>query len=64
MQGPFFSGALILGTQKFKFHFLFLNFENALRPVENQGDDATENDNFPEEKQRLQGRKNLNFIFV
>ena len=38
--------------------------ENALRPVENQGDDATENDNFQTGKQRLQGRKNLNFIFV
>ena len=28
--------------------------ENALRPVENQGDDATENDNFQIRKQRLQ----------
>ena len=28
------------------------------------GDDATENDNFQRRKQRLQGRKNLNFIFV
>ena len=34
--------------------FFQINFENALRPVENQGDDATENDNFQRGKQRLQ----------
>ena len=47
--GTFFSGAL-------KKMPIFKN-ENALRPVENQGDDATENVNFQRRKQRLQDAK-------
>ena len=43
--------------------FFQINFENALRPVENQGDDATENDNFQRRKQRLRGSKNFSRSF-
>ena len=61
--GSIFSGALILYSERIDERFFQINLENALRPVENQGDDATGNDNFQSRKQRLQGRKNSTIVW-
>ena len=55
LQGPFFQELSFYIQKELTNDFFQINFENALRPVENQGDDATENDNFQSRKQRLQG---------
>ena len=79
MEGTFFSGALILCSERIA-HFqkgvdsACLDHFGTIHSKKDGtlnffqmcifGDDATENDNFQRGKQRLQGRKNLNFIFI